>query len=68
MYGFKTELKESLLNGRTITWVANEIGITTSHLINVLNGKRDCSKLVAYCVVKVCDNDKEIFDYFIRKG
>lgn len=67
MYEFKLELKEQLLDGRTISYLANKIGITRGRLIRILNKQVVCKKLTAYCIVKACDKDAEINDYFIRK-
>ena len=66
MYIFKKELKEQILDGKTITWVAKTIGVTVAFLVAVLNGNRTCSSPVAYCIVKCLDSEAEIEDYFIR--
>lgn len=68
MYIFKENEKAKILEGRTITYVANKIGVTTPFLTSVLNGKRTCSKLVAYCIVKCLCQNAEIEDYFKLKG
>lgn len=67
VYEFKTELKDQLLDGRKINYLANKIGITRDRLIKILNGKVITRKLTAYCIVKACNQDAEINDYFIRK-
>ena len=67
MYQFKTELKEQLLDGRKINYLANKIGISRDRLIRILNGQVITRKLTAYCIVKACNSDAEINDYFIRK-
>ena len=64
MYVFKKELKEDLLKGVTVRYLANQIGISEVHLANLLNGKYGCRKTTAYCIVKFCNADKEISDYF----
>ena len=66
MYTFKTLQKEELLSGRTITYVSQLIGLSNPHLTNILNGKINCTKVTAYCIVKVLHKDKEIEDFFIR--
>lgn len=66
MYLFSREYKDELLGGRTITYVANKIGITSQFLTSVLNGKRNCSKLVAYCIVKCLHQEAELEDYFVE--
>ena len=68
MYFFKETEKAKILDGRTITYVADKIGVTNTFLTSVLNGKRTCSKTVAYCIVKCLCQDAEIEDYFDKKG
>lgn len=46
--------------------MAEYIGITPSTLIRIVNGKQDCSKLVAYCITKTLNQDAKIEDYFER--
>lgn len=64
MYIFKETEKAKILQGRTITYVADKIGITNTFLTSILNGKRSCSKPIAYCIVKCLCQDAEIEDYF----
>lgn len=66
MYKFNEKEKANLLSGRTITYVAKKIGITNTFLTSVLNGKRTCSKTIAFCIVKCLCQDAEIEDYFIK--
>lgn len=68
MYMFKKINKKDVLNGRTITYMAKEIGITNQYLTNIFNHKISCSKLVAYCITKFLNSNAEINDYFIAKG
>jgi hypothetical protein len=67
MFEFKRELKKELLDGRTSIYVANKIGITRQQLDSILNGRTTTRKLTAYCIVKACNSDAEIEDYFVRK-
>lgn len=67
MYEFKVELKEQLLDGRKINYLANKIGMSRDRLVRILNGQVVTRKLTAYCIVKACNPDAEINDYFIRK-
>lgn len=46
--------------------LAQHIGITPATLIRIVNGKQDCSKLVAYCITKTLNADAEIEKYFER--
>jgi plasmid maintenance system antidote protein VapI len=64
MYLFNKSEKTNILGGRTITYVADKIGITPQFLTSVLNGKRTCSKTIAFCIVKCLCQDAEIEDYF----
>lgn len=48
--------------------IASEvIGITRVHLTNIMNGKKLCTKPVAYFITKYLDENAEIEDYFTRK-
>ena len=67
MYQFKVELREQMLDGRKLTYLSKKIGITKDRLLKILQGKVTTRKLTAYCIVKACDKDAEINDYFIRK-
>lgn len=64
MYLFKVELKNDLLVGRTITYMADKIGITRQTLNEILNGRRKTTKMTSFCIVKICQPNKEIDDYF----
>lgn len=64
MYLFNQVEKAKILDGRTITYVAKKIGITTEYLTSIFNGKKACSKTVAYCIVKCLCQEAEIEDYF----
>ena len=62
-------LKENIivdLNGDTQRKIAEKIGITEQTLSKVLNRKMACSKMIAYCITKINDNEKEVEDYFER--
>ena len=48
--------------------MAKVIGLNPDTLRRVINGKQECSKLVAYCVTKFLNYESEIEDYFIKKG
>lgn len=65
MYWFKKDQdKEKLLNGKTIAYCAEQIGVGRTYLSSILNHWRGCSKFVAYCITKYFDNEKEIEDLF----
>ena len=48
--------------------MAKVIGLNPDTLRRVINGKQECSKLVAYCITRFLDDEAEIEDYFIKKG
>ena len=48
--------------------MANVIGLSPDTVRRVINGKQDCSKLVAYCITKFLNSESEIEEYFIKKG
>lgn len=50
------------------TQMAKVVGLNPDTLRRVINGKQECSKLVAYCITKFLDSEAEIEDYFIRKN
>ena len=64
MYRFKIEKKQDLLNGQKINVSASKIGISREYMTDVLNNRKDCSKLVAYCITKFSNENAEIQDYF----
>lgn len=66
MYRFKEEKKEEIINKFKISYIAEQVGISLSYLSRVINGKKNCTKVVAYCITKMVDNDKEV-DYFFEK-
>jgi len=43
------------------------IGISRVYLTDILNGRKACSKVIAYCITKYLNEDAEIEDYFERK-
>ena len=49
------------------TSASKEIGVSRTHLSNVINGKKLCSKKLAYCIAKYLDKNSEINDFF-KKG
>lgn len=64
-------LKENIvvdLKCETQRKVAEKIGITEQTLSKILNRKMACSKMIAYCIVKINNSEAEIEDYFIKKG
>lgn len=66
MYHFLTAKKDEYLEGRKISYVADKVGIAREFLTSILNGKRNCSKITAYCIVKVLYPNNEVDDFFIN--
>ena len=46
--------------------MAKIIGIDQATLSRIINGKQQCSKLVAYAITKFLNSDSEISNYFDR--
>jgi len=67
MCTFKYELKEKVLQGRSITFVASKLEITKNYLGNILNGYITCSRRLARDIVQLIGQDEKIEDYFIIK-
>ena len=68
MYIFKKEMKEKLLDGRTIKYLAEQkLHITSQYLTQILNNKKGCSIRLAEDIVKCLSNDASIEDYFDKK-
>ena len=45
---------------------AEKIGLSEHNLYKILNRKMSCSKMIAYCIVKINNSEAEIEDYFER--
>lgn len=67
MYTFKKELKEELLDGRTITFVAKKIAVSIGFLTSVLNGKSNCSKLLALAILGATKKEGAELDIYFNK-
>ena len=65
MYTFKDKNVAKMFNK---TQMAKVIGLNPDTLRRVINGKQECSKLVAYCITKCLDDESEIEDYFVKTG
>lgn len=65
MYMFKLKLLDFKINK---TKVSEEIGISRPYLTDILNGKKSCTKVVAFCITKYLNKDAEIIEYFYKKG
>lgn len=65
MYEFKNKEIAKMYNK---VQMAKVIGLNPDTLRRVINGKQECSKLVAYCITKFLNSEAKIEDYFIKKG
>ena len=64
MYTFKDKEQAKEYNK---TKMAEIVGLNADTLRRIINGKQECSKLVAYCITKFLNEDAKIEEYFIRK-
>ena len=67
MYVFKKELKDKVLEGRTIIFLLNLIDINYSYLSRILNGKIHCSLKTAKLITKAINENANVNDYFTQK-
>lgn len=67
MYRLKKIDKVSIIKQSEL---ARKIGINQSTLNRIFNQKQNCSKLMAYAIVKSINENNEISDYFenTKKG
>lgn len=63
MYKFKDKTIASMYNKEQM---AKVVGLNADTLRRVINGKQECSKLVAYCITKFLNSESEIENYFER--
>ena len=69
MYFFKEIEKAKVLQGRTITYLAEQkLHISKAYLSQILSGKRGCSIRLADDITKCICFNAEIEDYFTKKG
>lgn len=69
MYYFKETEKAKILQGRTITYLAEKkLNITRAYLTSILGGKRGCSVRLANDIVQCLSWSAKLEDYFYKKG
>ena len=69
MYIFKNYERAKVLQGRTITYLANvKLHITTAYLCSILNGQRGCSRKLAYDITQCISWTADMNDYFEKRG
>ena len=64
MYTF---LNKNNANGFSQVEIAKKIGINVSTINRIINGKQQCSKIMAYCISKAISENAEIKDYFKKE-
>ena len=67
MYRLKDTNKIAIINQSEL---ARVVGINNATLNRIFNKKQNCSKIIAYAIVKTINENAEIEDYFelIKKG
>lgn len=69
MYIFKNYERAKVLQGRTITYLAEKkLHITVAYLCSILNGQRGCSKKLAYDITHCISWTADMNDYFEKRG
>jgi DNA-binding XRE family transcriptional regulator len=67
MYRLKDTNKIAIINQSEL---ARVVGINNATLNRIFNKKQNCSKIIAYAIVKTINENAEIEDYFelVKKG
>lgn len=65
-YLFNKVEKAKCLSGRTITYIAKQIGRQVGYVTNILNGKIPCGKATALALCYTLCHSAELEDYFIK--
>lgn len=69
MWFFKEVEKAKVLQGRTITYLAEKkLFITPQYLCQILSGRRGCSQLLARSITNCISFNASLEDYFYKKG
>lgn len=50
MYRFKKEKMDTLIDGRTITYIAEKLGMSREHLRKILANEKECDKKTAIVI------------------
>ena len=64
MYKFKVELYDKLMYGRTLFWLADQLGYSHITLSLIFNGHKYVKKALALAIVKTIDNSYEVIIYY----
>ena len=66
-YYFKKELKKEALKGRSIKYMAEQIGYSKEHLYMLLNNDYGCTEKLALLITNFLDENANIENYFEKK-
>lgn len=64
MYNFMVDKYDKMLDGRSIQWLADNIGYSRVFVSDILNGKRSCRKAIGIAIVKTLNKDYVLEDFF----
>ena len=53
-----------MLGDKSATYISNLLGVSFSYIVNILNRKVECSKVMAWAIVKCLDYKNEVIEYF----
>ena len=67
MYIIRTEKTEELKQGRTLTYIANKIGLSRVYLSYVFNAKHTAEKQLIEKILKFCLNQTNVSEEDIEK-
>lgn len=68
MYYFNQVERAKVLQGRTITYLAEQkLHCNVAYLCNILKGKQGCSIRLADDITKCISPSAKLEDYFVRK-
>ena len=64
MYKLKEDVKDVMLGDKSATYISQLLGVSFSYIVNILNRKVECSKVMAWAIVKCLDYKNEVTEYF----
>ena len=67
MIYFKKELKDYVLKGRTIRYVAPKLDVHPTYLGDVLRGYKSCSRRLSKQILQLISPEAKFSDYFMIK-
>lgn len=65
MYIIKEDANIDVINQSKL---AEKVGIAQATMNRIFKGKQSCSKMTAYAITKLINENAEIEDYFKKKG